>query len=227
MAIPDRDPIATFRQWQAEAAGEIASTDPFRVRVAVALARPVRRSFAWLVGRGELPRADAAALATVTPDGKPTMRMVLVKTATAEGFLFYTSYGSAKGQDLAANPHAALAFHWPLPPRQVRVEGPVERLSAAESDAYWHTRPRGSQLAAAASEQSAPLPDRRDLLARVAELRQRFRGQPVPRPDTWGGYRLVPARIELWEGRPSRLHDRLRFDRRPGHDDWDVVALQP
>ena len=166
---------------------------------------------------------DAVALATASADGAPTARMVLLKGADERGFTFFTNAGSAKARDLAANPRAALLFHWP-PDRQVRVTGPVAPVGAAESDAYWRTRPRGSQLGAWASRQSEVIDGRRALEERLAEVTRRFPGE-VPRPPFWGGWRLVPEAIELWHHREDRLHDRLRWRREGGA--WARERLSP
>lgn len=222
----DRDPIELFRRWQHEAhrSGVPAgSTDRQRMsRLRGALWRVV----AWAAG-GELPEANAATLATATHDGRPSARTVLVKSASEQGFVFFTSYLSRKASELEANPRAALLFYWPWPPRQVRVEGAVERISAEESDAYWRSRPRGSQLAAAASQQSAALDARATLLARVEQLERECRGCDVPRPPTWGGYRVLPEVMEFWESRPDRLHERVRYERIASGEAWRTAILQP
>jgi pyridoxamine 5'-phosphate oxidase len=222
----DRDPIELFRLWQQEAhrSGVPAgSTD----RQGMSRARgALWRVVAWAAG-GELPEANAATLATATRDGHPSARTVLVKSASEQGFVFYTSYLSRKASELEANPRAALLFYWPWPPRQVRVEGPVERVTADESDAYWRSRPRGSQLAAAASQQSAPIDARATLLARVQQLEREHRGGAVPRPPTWGGYRVLPELLEFWEGRPDRLHERVRYVRAASGTGWRTELLQP
>jgi pyridoxamine 5'-phosphate oxidase len=184
------------------------------------------RAVAWVAG-GELPEANAATLATATQDGRPSARTVLVKRASEQGFVFYTSYTSRKAAELQANPRAALLFYWPWPPRQVRVEGGVELLAPEESDAYWRSRPRGAQLAAAASQQSAALEARATLLARVEQLEREYRGRAVPRPQTWGGYRVIPEVMEFWESRPDRLHERVRYERSAFGEPWRVVLLQP
>lgn len=169
---------------------------------------------------------DAMALATVDAAGLPDVRMVLLKQADARGFVFYTNEQSVKGGELAANPKAALVLHWKSIRRQVRVRGAVERVSAAEADAYFATRSRPSQIGAWASEQSRPL-DRREIFeARVAEVEQRFAGKEVPRPPHWGGYRIVPITIEFWMDRPYRLHDRIRFTR-DGAGAWQKTRLYP
>jgi pyridoxamine 5'-phosphate oxidase len=166
---------------------------------------------------------EAMALATATPDGRPSVRMVLLKGFDERGFAFYTGYDSRKGRELAENPRAALLFHWPG--RQVRIEGRVERLAAAESDAYFASRPRASRLSAIASRQSEVVAGREELEARVAELAETFATAEPPRPDRWGGYRLVAETYELWQHRDDRLHDRLRYRRDGGR--WLIERLSP
>ena len=167
---------------------------------------------------------ESMAIATATRDGRPSVRMVLLKGFDERGFAFYTGYESRKGRELAENPRGALLFHWPG--RQVRIEGAVERLSAEEADAYFASRPRASRLSAIASRQSEVIPGREELEARVAEVEERFAGAEPPRPDRWGGYRLVPETYELWQHRDDRLHDRLRY-RRDGRGAWVVERLSP
>lgn len=170
---------------------------------------------------------ETLALATATPDGAPSVRMVLLKGLDADGLVFYTNFGSRKARELDENPRAAMCFHWAVLQRQVRVSGPVARIPAAESDAYFVTRPRGSQIGAWASEQSRPLVAREELQARFEELEARFEGVDVPRPDFWGGYRLTPLAIEFWQGRPDRLHDRLLFERDDSDAPWSTRRLHP
>lgn len=189
------DPISMFRKWYGEAE------------------------------RAGLFLPEAVAVATATPDGGPSVRMMLLKGVDRGGFVLYTNYASRKGRELAANPRASLCFYWGILERQVRVEGTVEKLSREESEAYFRTRPRGSQIGAWASEQSRPIESRAELERRFREHSERYRGEEVPlRPD-WGGFRVEPRRIEFWQGRLDRLHDRLRYER--SGDVWEVVRLQP
>ena len=169
---------------------------------------------------------EAAALATATPDGAPSVRMVLVKQSGPAGFVFYSNYESRKGAELAANPRAALMFHWELLGRVVRVEGPVERVSREESAAYAHSRSRGSQMSALASPQSRPIPSRGWLEQRVDELAERHAGGEVPLGDAWGGYRLTPERFEFWQHRENRRHDRLVYTPETGRG-WKLERLAP
>ncbi|HYI62018.1 MAG TPA: pyridoxamine 5'-phosphate oxidase [Acidimicrobiales bacterium] len=166
----------------------------------------------------------AVALATATPDGRPSVRFVLVRRVD-HGFCFFTDTTSRKGQELAANPQAALCFGWIALSRQVRAVGRVESLTVAEVDTYWRTRPVGSRISAAASAQSQPVADRAALEQRRDEVAGAVRGDDVPRPDGWGGYRLVPDEVEVWQGRADRLHDRFLYTRSgPG---WDLQRLMP
>ena len=168
---------------------------------------------------------DAMSLATVAADGQPSVRMVLLKEFDAHGFVFYTNSHSRKGHDIAANPKGAICFHWKSLGRQVRAEGVLSFVTDAESDAYWVSRPRGSQIAAWASDQSETVADRQTLEARVATIEQRFADQSVPRPPHWKGYRLTAQRIEFWLNIPDRLHDRLAFHR--AGSGWRTERLYP
>lgn len=170
---------------------------------------------------------EAMTLATATPDGSPSAREVLLKGYGPEGFAFYTNYESRKAAELELNPRAALLFHWTTLHRQIRIEGPVMRTTTAESDAYHASRPRGSRIAAWASQQSARIESRAALEQRFQEKEAEFRGADVPLPPFWGGFRVVPERIEFWQGRVNRMHDRILFQRDPDGGDWDVMRLSP
>jgi pyridoxamine 5'-phosphate oxidase len=188
---------------------------------------PVRQFAAWFeqAQAADMRMPEAAALATASADRAPSVRMVLVKRFDDRGFVFFSNYASRKARELAANPRAALAFYWDPLGRQVRVEGAVERTSAEESADYVRSRPRGSQISALASPQSEVLESRALLEESVAELERRYAQGELPLPTGWGGYRLRPASIELWQQRHDRLHDRLRY-RRQG-DSWAIERLAP
>jgi pyridoxamine 5'-phosphate oxidase len=188
---------------------------------------PLDQFRAWFAeASAVLEVPEAMAVATATADAAPSVRMVLLKGFDARGLVFYSHYTSRKGRELEANPQAALLFHWSPLGRQVRVEGRVERVSAAESDAYFATRPRDAQVGALASRQSEPLGSREQLEERLAELDGGLAGGPVPRPPTWGGFLLVPAAWEFWQHRASRLHDRFRYEREPSGG-WRIERLFP
>ena len=186
---------------------------------------PLRQFAAWFeeAGAAGVRAPEAMAVATATSDGRPSVRMVLLKGFDEQGFVFFTGYESRKGGELATNPRAALLFYWDPLGRQVRIEGPVERVAEAESDAYFRSRPRGAQISASVSPQSRVVESRAGLEALAAELE--VRGDEIPRPPAWGGFRLAPETYEFWQHRANRLHDRLRYRREDG--DWVLERLAP
>jgi pyridoxamine 5'-phosphate oxidase len=189
---------------------------------------PIRQFQVWLdeALRSEVTEVNAMALATATPGGRPSVRMLLLRGVNERGFAFFTNYESRKADELEANPYAAMVFFWHELERQVRVEGQVERVSGDESDLYFHGRPEGSRLGAWASPQSEVIESREVLEARFGELEAQFADGSIPRPANWGGYRLIPDSIEFWQGRPNRLHDRLRYSRRESGG-WIIERLAP
>ncbi len=189
---------------------------------------PIKQFGSWFTAAIEAGIRDvnAMSLATAGPDAKPSVRIVLLKSFDQDGFVFFTNYESEKGKELEANPHAALAFYWIELDRQIRVSGKVEKTSRKESLTYFHSRPTGSQLSAWASRQSEVLDGRRVLDARMAEMTERFGDKPIPLPPHWGGYRLKPDRIEFWQGRRNRLHDRFRYTRKTDGS-WQIDRLAP
>ncbi len=176
--------------------------------------------------KAQLPEPNAMHLATVSVDNKPVGRVVLLKGVDSQGFTFFTNYQSRKGHDLAAHPYAAITFFWVELERQVRIEGAIEKVSGEESDAYFAVRPRSSQIGAWVSAQSTVIQSRELLEERTQYYEVEFEGKPVPRPPHWGGYRLVPRYVEFWQGRPSRLHDRLAYTKLDA-DNWKIERLSP
>lgn len=189
---------------------------------------PIRQFGNWFTAAVEAQIRDvnAMSLATATADGRPSVRIVLLKDFSHEGFVFFTNYASEKGQQLDANPHAALSFYWVQLERQIRIAGPVEKTSRDESRRYFHSRPIGSQLGAWTSRQSEVVDARKILDSRLSEMTERFEGREIPLPPHWGGYRIKPETIEFWQGRPNRLHDRFRY-RREQRGDWLIERLAP
>ena len=199
-----------------------------RLRVANADADPMAMFGTWLQGAVDagMHEPNAMTLATATPDGRPSARVLLLKGVDARGFVFFTNYDSRKGLELAENPVASLVFWWDILERQVRVEGRVEKLPAEESDAYYNSRPLGSRLGAWVSAQSQVIKGRVVLEDRLAELQEAYAQETPLRPPFWGGYRLIPQAIEFWQGGPHRLHDRLRYARK-SDGAWQVERLSP
>ena len=190
-------------------------------------ADPIDQLQAWVdrAYDAQIPEPNAMCLSTVDASGHPSARMVLMRGLDRSGIRFYTSYDSRKGHDIASNAHVAVTFYWPALHRQVRVEGVVTKVSEDESDRYFDSRPRGHQLGAWASEQSEPVESRAMLTERMEHFDQRFEGEDVPRPHSWGGYVIAPTRFEFWQGRDNRLHDRIEY--RQTAKAWEVRRLQP
>jgi pyridoxamine 5'-phosphate oxidase len=210
-------------------ASEITSDTPLETLDEKRVERdPIKQFQIWFDDAiaAKLPLPEAMNLATATPEGRPSARMVLLKQVDEDGFVFFTNYHSAKAAQLASNPYAALVFYWAQLDRQVRVEGKVERTSAHESEEYFQTRPRESQIGAWASPQSSVIPDREVLEQRARELEEYYRDREIECPGHWGGYRLRPDRIEFWKSRPGRLHDRILYERM-SDGTWSIKRLAP
>jgi len=216
MSTQDNDYRQSRREYIAAELNESALADD-----------PIAQFSGWLNAAHTAQEVDATAmtLATVNAQGMPSARIVLLKHFDPQGFAWYTDYRSQKGQDLLHNPQAALLFFWPSLHRQVRIQGRVERLETPQNDAYFHARPRGSQLSAAVSVQTAPVSDRGALAQQVAAWEAKYVNQPIPRPEAWGGYCLCPDQFEFWQGRENRLHDRFQYQKTQGQ--WQSQRLQP
>ena len=213
------DPIDQFKRWFDQAMGARASG-----RIRKFFIKYYKRLL--LASGAELLDLTAMTLATADKQGRPSARVVLLKGVDQRGFIFYTNYESRKGQELAENPQAALVLYWPDQERQVCIAGEISQLPAAESDAYFRSRPRGSRLAAWASKQSATVKDRAALEEKWKQLEAQYAEGEIPRPPFWGGYLMSPARMEFWQGRPNRLHDRFRYSRQPDKT-WLIERLSP
>lgn len=189
---------------------------------------PIKQFANWFTAaiEAQIRDVNAMSLATVSAEGRPSVRIVLLKGFDHDGFVFFTNYESEKGRDLAANPYAALGFYWIELDRQIRINGKTETISREESERYFHSRPVGSQLGAWASRQSEIVDARRVLDARMAQMTERFAGKPIPLPPHWGGYRLKPDQMEFWQGRANRLHDRFRYTLK-GDGTWTIDRLSP
>ena len=215
----EADPIAQFKKWFEQATGARSSgrVRRFFIRLYKAL---------FLLGNTEQLDLNAMTLATADAEGRPSARVVLLKGVDQRGFVFYTNYHSRKGRELAANPQASLVFYWPDQERQVCIAGTASQLPPPESDAYFRSRPRGSRIAAWASDQTAPVLSRAELDEKWKKYEAAYPGEEVPRPGHWGGYVLAPQRVEFWQGRPNRLHDRFRYTLQPDKS-WKVERLSP
>jgi len=215
----DNDAIMQFKRWFDQATGARASgrIRKFLIKVYKSV---------LLIKDTEQLDLNAMTLATTDHQGRPSARVVLLKGVDARGFIFFTNYNSRKGRELEENPEAALVFYWPEQERQVCVAGRATKLPAEESEAYFRTRPRGSQIGAWASDQSTPVTDRAELERKWQQFEERFPEGEVPCPPHWGGYVLAPTRMEFWQGRPNRLHDRFRYTRQPDQT-WTIERLSP
>lgn len=215
----NEESLADLRRDYARATLDKASVD----------ADPLRQFKHWIdqARSVEAVEPNAMTLATVAPNGTASARIVLLKGLDAGGFVFFTNYQSSKGQHLALNPQAALVFLWQELERQVRIEGEIEKISAAESQTYFSSRPRASQIGALASDQSQVVANRSVLEHRFQALESQYEDNDIPKPEHWGGYRLIPSMLEFWQGRRSRLHDRIRYRRKASSVDWIIERLQP
>jgi len=216
-SFPD-DPYELFHFWYEQVEGETLLKKNLR--------SGARRLLQWLVPETRRIERNAMVLSTVGEDLQPSARIVLLKDVRAGRFVFYTNYSSQKAQELEFSPKAALTFYWPLPPHQVRIEGVVSRVSRQDSENYWNSRPRGSQLGALASRQSETLDSEESLQKKLKELERKWKGHKIPCPENWGGYALKPHRFEFWVGRPNRLHQRIEY-RISSEGEWEQRLLYP
>jgi pyridoxamine 5'-phosphate oxidase len=215
----ENDPIVQFRSWFEQATGARASGR--MRRFFISLYKSV-----FLIRGVEQLDLNAMTLATADRQGRPSARVVLLKGLDERGFIFYTNYNSRKGRELEENPEAALVFYWPEQEREVCVAGRVSKLPVTESEAYFRSRPRGSQIGTLASDQSSVVRDRQELEVKWNQFETQYPGKDIPCPSHWGGYALAPARLEFWQGRPNRLHDRFRYTRQPDKT-WLIERLSP
>jgi pyridoxamine 5'-phosphate oxidase len=215
----ETDPIAQFNRWFEQATGAKASGSIRKLIVTI------YKSFLTFFG-AETPDVNAMTLATADKEGRPSARIVLLKGVDDRGFIFFTNYDSRKGHELTENPHGALVFYWPDLERQVCIAGGITKLPDPESEAYFKSRPRGSRIGAWASRQSEVVTDRAELERKWQQLETQYPGEQVPKPPFWGGYILSPSRIEFWQGRPNRLHDRFRYTWQPDKT-WLIERLSP
>jgi pyridoxamine 5'-phosphate oxidase len=218
------DPIALFFQWYEEARTGKGGLLP-KNRIISQGTQVIRRLLEAVLPWSNVFRPDIATLATTTPDNRPAARSVLFKGFVHGGFAFYTDYASNKGRELDVNPSAVMIFYWHFPPRQVRIDGKVLKLSRKAAEADWETRRRANQAAAAAVTQSTVLQAREELIKKVDQIKGQYKGKPIPCPDTWGGYCLIPDKIEFWEGRPNWIHLRERYVLNKGT--WQRLFLAP
>ena len=218
------DPIALFFKWYEEARTGKGGLFP-KNRIIVKGTQVIRRLIEAVLPWSNVLRPDIATLATTTPDNKPAARSILFKGFVDDGFSFYTDYASDKGKELDLNPSAVMVFYWHFPPRQVRIDGKVLKLSRKAAETDWQARRRANQAAAAAVTQSSVIQAREELIANVDHIKQQYKGKPIPCPDTWGGYRLIPDRMEFWEGRPNWIHRRERYVLNKGA--WQRLYITP
>lgn len=219
------DPITLFLQWYEEAKKGSGGLRHSNSRLFSIGLQFLRQVFSAVLPWSNLLRPDIATLATVTPDNQPSARSVLFKGIVNGGFSFYTDYESQKGKELAANPSAVLVFYWHLPPRQIRIDGNVQKLSRKAAEEDWKGRRRENQAASAAAPQSSIIQGRQELAKKVNHIKQRYRGKPIPCPDSWGGYCLIPEKIEFWQGRFDWIHHRERYVLNNGT--WEKTYLAP
>lgn len=221
----EQDPFQLFDRWYRQALGQVSTDVGIMNYVAQKILFLMRYFIAKLFRSATLFQPEACSLATVNSLGRPSSRMVLFKGVVDQGFSFYTNKMSQKGSDLKGCPFAAMTFYWPFPPRQIRIEGKVIEMNAERSDAYWNSRPRGAQLSALVSQQSHAIESRKELVRLRDEAEEKYSGKKVPRPEHWGGYLVIPDKIEFWEGKANRFHKRQVFVK--SENQWNQTLLAP